>query len=45
MSKKGRKNLNKFIEDYDGFSSLKLISKNEVEFKYEDGSTKTLKFK
>ena len=45
MSKKGRKNLNKFIADYDGFSSLKLISKKEVEFKYEDGSTKTLKFK
>jgi hypothetical protein len=45
MSKKGRKNLNKFIEDYDGFSSLKLISKKEVEFKYKDGSTKTLKFK
>ena len=33
MSKKGRKNLNKFIADYDGFSSLKLISKKEVEFK------------
>ena len=45
MSKKGRKNLNKFIADYDGFSSLKLISKKEVEFKYKDGSTKTLKFK
>ena len=45
MSKKGRKNLNKFIEDYDGFSSLKLISKKEVEFKYKDGSTKTLNFK
>ena len=45
MSKKGRKNLNKFIEDYDGFSSLKLISKKEVEFKYNDGSSKTLKFK
>ena len=45
MSKKGRKNLNKFIEDYDGFSSLKLISKKEVEFKYKDGSIKTLKFK
>ena len=45
MSKKGRKNLNKFIEDYDGFSSLKLISKKEVEFKYKDGSTKILKFK
>jgi hypothetical protein len=45
MSKKGKKNLNKFIEDYDGFSSLKLISKKEVEFKYKDGSTKTLNFK
>ena len=45
MNKKDRKNLNKFIEDYDGFASLKLISEKEVEFKYDDGSTKTLKFK
>ena len=45
MSKKGRKSLNKFIKDYDGFSSLERISKKEVEFKYKDGSSKTLKFK
>ena len=45
MNKKNRKKLNKFIEDYDGFASLKLISEKEVEFKYDDGSTKTLKFK
>ena len=45
MSKKGRKNLNEFISNYDGFSSLKLISKTEVEFQYKDGSKKTLKIK
>ena len=45
MSKKGRKNLNEFISNYDGFSSLKLISKTEVEFQYKDGSKKTLKMK
>ena len=45
MSKKGRKNLNEFISNYDGFSSLKRISKNEVEFQYKDGSKKTLKIK
>ena len=43
MSKKGRKNLNEFISNYDGFSSLKLISKTEVEFQYKDGSTKAFK--
>ena len=43
MSKKGRKNLNKFISNYDGFSSLKRISKTEVEFQYKDGSTKSFK--
>ena len=45
MSKKQRKELNKFINDYDGFESVKLISKNEAEFKYKDGSTKILNFK
>ena len=44
MSKKQRKELNKFINDYDGFESVKLISKNEAEFKYKDGSTKVLNF-
>ena len=43
MSKKGRKNLNEFISNYDGFSSLKRISKTEVEFQYKDGSTKAFK--
>ena len=37
-------NLNEFISNYDGFSSLKLISKTEVEFQYKDGSTKVFKF-
>mgnify|MGYP001445352325 FL=1 len=44
MSKSARKKLNKFINDYDGFESVKLISKNEAEFKYKDGSTKSLNF-
>jgi len=43
MSKKGRKNLNHFITNYDGFSSLKRVSKTEVEFQYKDGSTKAFK--
>ena len=43
MSKKGRKNLNEFISNYDGFSSLKRVSKTEVEFQYKDGSTKAFK--
>ncbi len=45
MTKGARKKLNKFIDDYDGFESVKLISKNEAEFKYKDGSTKVLNFK
>ena len=43
MSKKGRKNLNEFISNYDGFSSLKRVSKTEVEFQYKEGSTKVFK--
>ena len=42
MSKKGRKKLNEFISEYDGFSSLKSISKKQVEFIYDDGSKKIL---
>tara|TARA_B100001778_G_C18091323_1_gene407536 strand:- start:134 stop:553 length:420 start_codon:yes stop_codon:yes gene_type:complete len=44
MSKKSRKQLNQFIEEYDGFTSIKLISKKKAEFKFKDGSTKTLDF-
>jgi len=44
MSKKNRKKLNQFIEEYDGFISIKLISKKKAEFKFKDGSTKTLDF-
>ena len=43
MSKKSRKKLNEFITEYDGFTSIKSISKEEVEFTYKDGSTKNLK--
>ena len=42
MSKKGRKQLNEFITEYDGFTSIKSISKKQVEFTYKDGSKKTL---
>ena len=45
MSKKSRKKLNKFIAEYDGFTSIKSISKKQVEFTYSDGSKKTLDFK
>ena len=45
MTKGARKKLNKFINEYDGFDSVKLISKNEAEFIYKDGSTKSLDFK
>ena len=44
MSKKGRKKLNEFIAEYDGFTSIKSISKKKVEFTYKDGSSKTLEF-
>ena len=45
MSKNGRKKLNEFIAEYDGFTSIKSISKKQVEFTYSDGSKKTLDFK
>ena len=44
MSKKGRKKLNEFISEYDGFTSIKSISKKQVEFTYRDGSKKILDF-
>ena len=44
MSKKNRKKLNEFISEFDGFTSIKSLSKNQVEFSYEDSSTKTLEF-
>ena len=44
MSKKSRKKLNEFIAEYDGFTSIKSLSKNQVEFLYEDGSSKTLDY-
>ena len=44
MSKKGRKELNKFIAEIDGFKSMKLISKNKAEFLMSDGSTQTIDF-
>ena len=44
MSKKGRKKLNEFIAEYDGFTSIKSISKKKVEFSYKDGTKKILEF-
>ena len=44
MSKKGRKKLNDFIAEYDGFTSIKSISKKKVEFTYKDGTKKILEF-
>ena len=44
MSKKSRKKLNEFISEYDGFTSIKSLSNEEVEFTYKDGSTKNLIF-
>jgi hypothetical protein len=44
MTKGARKKLNKFINDYDGFESVKLISKNKAEFEMFDGSIKTIDF-
>ena len=44
MSKKGRKKLNEFIAEYDGFSSIKKISEKKIEFTFKDGSSKTLEF-
>ena len=34
--------LDKFINEFDGFTSMKLISKNKAEFKYKNGSIKLL---
>ena len=44
MSKSSRKKLNDLIDEVDGFKSVKLISKKKAEFKFKDGSTKTLDF-
>ena len=41
---KGRKKLNEFIAEYDGFTSIKSLSKDQVEFSYKDGSKKILEF-
>ena len=44
MGKNSRKKLDKFINEFDGFTSMKLISKNKAEFKYKDGTIKSLDF-
>ena len=44
MSKGARKKLNAFINEVDGFKSVKLISKKEAEFVMEDGSKKVIEF-
>ena len=44
MGKNSRKKLDKFITEFDGFTSMKIISKNKAQFKYKNGSTKLLTF-
>ena len=44
MGKSARKKLNKFIEEVDGFKSMKLISEKKAEFTMADGSKKTIDF-
>ena len=44
MSKGSRKKLNNFINEVDGFKSVKLISKKKAEFIMKDGSKKIIDF-
>ena len=44
MGKKKREKLNKFINDVDGFKSVKLLNKKKAEFLFKDGSTKEVEF-
>ena len=44
MSKANRKKLNNFIEEVDGFKSIKLISNKKAEFILKDGSKKIVDF-
>ena len=44
MSKGSRKKLNNFINEVDGFKSVKLISKKKAEFILKDGSKKIIDF-
>ena len=44
MSKKSRKKLNQFIQDIDGFKTVKLISKKKAEFEMADGTKKIIDF-
>jgi len=44
MSKKSRKKLNQFIQDIDGFKTVKLISKKKAEFEMSDGTKKIIDF-
>jgi len=44
MGKKARKKFYEFVNEYDGFTSIKSISEKKVVFTYKDGSSKTLEF-
>ncbi len=44
MSKGSRKKLNNFIDEVDGFKSIKLISNKKAEFILKDGSKKIIDF-
>ena len=44
MSKTARKKLNTFIEEVDGFKSVKIVSKKKAEFTMKDNSKKIIDF-
>ena len=44
MSKNSREKLKNFIDDVDGFKSIKLISNKKAEFILKDGSKKIIDF-
>ena len=44
MSKKKREKLDKFINDVEGFKSVKLLNKKKAEFFFKDGLTKIVEF-
>ena len=44
MSKGSRKKLNNFIDEVDGFKSIRLITNKKAEFILKDGSKKIIDF-
>ena len=44
MSNKSCKRLDEFINEYDGFKSIKKLSKTKAEYTFKEGSVKSLEF-